>query len=74
MTGSENDPDDKPGANERPMYAHQPWMLGIVLVFACIAIIAGFSDPIWLLLGAPCILVLALYIYVRIATRNRKLE
>jgi hypothetical protein len=72
MTWSSNDPNDRLGENERPMFAHQPWMVGMVLVFAVLAIIAGISDPIWFLLGAPCILVLALYIYVRIATRKGK--
>ena len=58
-------------SNERPMFAHPPWTVGIVLVFAVLAIIAGLSDPIWILLGLPCILVLVLYIYVRIVKRNR---
>jgi hypothetical protein len=47
-------------------------MVGIVLIFAVLAILAGFDDPIWLLLGAPCILVLALFIYVQIARRMGK--
>jgi len=46
-------------------------MVGIVLIFAVLSILAGLSDPIWLLLGLPCILVLALFIYVRIVTRYR---
>jgi hypothetical protein len=74
MTGSSNDPDDRLDAKERPVFAHTPWMVGMVLVLAVLAIIAGFSDPIWLLLGLPCILVLALFLYVRIATRNRKVK
>jgi hypothetical protein len=71
MVESSNDSNDKPDANERPLFPHPPWMVGIVLVCAVWAIIAGLSDPIWLLLGLPCILVLALFIYVRIATRIR---
>jgi len=63
--------DDKPELRDRPLFAHPPWMVGVVLVLAVLAIMAGFSDPIWFLLGLPCILVLALYIYVRLATRNR---
>ena len=61
---------DKPGQEERPLFPHPPWMVGVVLIFAVLAILAGFSDPIWLLLGAPCIIVLVLFIYVRIAKRN----
>jgi hypothetical protein len=70
MTGSSNDADRELDANERPIFAHRPWMVGLVLVFAVLSIIAGFSDPIWLFLGAPCILVLLLYIYVRFRGRN----
>jgi hypothetical protein len=71
MSLNSSDSDDRPDANGRPLFSHQPWMVGMVLVCAVLAIIAGLSDPIWFILGAPCILVLALYIYVRIATRNR---
>jgi membrane-bound ClpP family serine protease len=71
MVENSNNPDDKPDAKERPMFAHPPWTVGIVLCLAVLAIIAGLSDPIWILLGLPCILVLALYIYVRIVKRNR---
>jgi hypothetical protein len=66
------DPDDKPDADERPLFPHQPWMVGIVLIFGVLSILAGLSDPIWLLLGAPFILALLLLIYVRIVTRNKK--
>lgn len=72
MAENSNNPDDRPDANERPLFPHPPWTVGIVLFLAVLAIIAGLSDPIWLLLGLPCILVLALFIYVKIVTRNRK--
>lgn len=66
QTGSrERDPE------ERPVFAHQPWMVGMVLVFGVVAILAGLVNPVWFLIGAPCILVLAIYIYVRIVGRNR---
>jgi hypothetical protein len=71
MTQDSNRSDNKPDANERPLFPHPPWTVGIVLIVAVLAILAGFSDPIWFLLGLPCILVLALFIYVRIAKRNR---
>ena len=58
-------------SNERPLFSHPPWMLGIVLIFAVLSILGGLQDPIWFLLGLPCILVLALFIYVRIVTRYR---
>jgi hypothetical protein len=72
MIENSDPPDDKPAANERPLFPHPPWMLGIVLILAVMAIFAGLTDPIWFLLGLPCILVLALYLYVKIAERFRK--
>jgi hypothetical protein len=72
MNENSNDRDDSSDETERPLFPHPPWTVGIVLVIAVVAIIAGLSDPIWFLLGLPCILVLALFIYVRIATRNRE--
>ena len=56
---------------ERPS-SPSPWTLGIVLVIAVCALLAGISDPIWLLLGAPFILALLLFLYVRIAQRLGK--
>lgn len=70
MTNDMNDREKKP--NERPLFAHPPWMVGIVLVFGILAIMAGLSDPIWFFVGMPCILVLVLYIYVKIVTRFRR--
>ena len=58
-------------SNEHPLFNHPPWMVGIVLIFAVLSILAGLKDPIWFLLGLPCILVLALFIYVRVVTRYR---
>jgi hypothetical protein len=71
MTEDSNKSDNETNANERPLFPHPPWTVGIVLIVAVLAILAGFSDPIWFFLGLPCILVLALFIYVRIATRKR---
>ena len=72
MVDSLNNPEDKSRADEKPLFSHPPWMVGIILIFAVLSILAGLSDPIWLLLGLPCILVLALFIYVRIVTWRRK--
>jgi hypothetical protein len=55
---------------QRPLFPHPPWTVGIVLILAVCAILAGLSDPIWLLVGAPFILVLALFLYVRIIKRK----
>jgi hypothetical protein len=62
----------EPETMERPLFAHPPWTVGVVLVFAVLAIIAGLSDPIWFFVGMPCILVLLLYLYVRIIARIRR--
>jgi hypothetical protein len=45
-------------------------MVGIVLILGGLAVIAGLSDPIWFVLGAPCILVLLLFIYVRFVKKR----
>jgi hypothetical protein len=51
---------------ERPLFQHPQWMLGVVLVFAVVAIIAGLDNPVWLLIGSPCILVLLVWIWVKL--------
>jgi hypothetical protein len=72
MVENLQDPDNRPDLDERPLFPHRPWMVGIVIIFGVLSILAGLSDPIWLLLGAPFILALLLLIYVRIVTRNKK--
>jgi hypothetical protein len=58
--------DAPPGVGERPIFHHPQWMVGVVLIFAVIAIVAGLRNPVWWLIGSPCILVLAVWIYVKI--------
>jgi len=64
------DPDSdstrEPEPDERPMFPHPQWMVGVVLIFAVVAIVAGLRNPVWWLIGSPCILVLVIWIYVRI--------
>jgi hypothetical protein len=67
MTNPE-DCDDRqaaPEPEERPMFLHPDWMVGVVLIFAAAAVFAGLDNPIWLLVGSPFILVFALYTWVR---------
>lgn len=60
------------GTSEPPVFSHPQWLVGIVLILGGMALVAGLSNPVWLLIGAPCILVLALYIFVRLrGTRSR---
>jgi hypothetical protein len=58
------------GSYEPPMFPHQQWMVGVVLIFAVLFIVAGLGDPVWLLIGSPFILTLAVYIWVRLAARG----
>ena len=58
----------EPEPPERPVFQHPQWMLGVVLIFALVAIVAGLRNPVWWLIGSPCILVLAVWVYVRIKT------
>ena len=62
------DPDHRQPAPERgepPLFQHPDWMVGVVLIFAVAAVIAGLDNPIWLLIGSPFILVFAIYTWVR---------
>jgi hypothetical protein len=72
MIGSRRDPCERLRPEERPLFPHPPWMVGIVLMFGLVAVIAGLSDPIWFLLGAPFVLALVLYLYARITVRKRE--
>jgi hypothetical protein len=51
---------------QRPLFMHPQWMVGVVLVFSVVAIVAGFDNPVWWIIGAPCILVLVVYVVVRL--------
>ena len=57
--------EDSDEPNERPLFQHPEWMVGVVLIFAVVAVIAGLDNPVWWLIGSPCILVLAIYTWVR---------
>jgi hypothetical protein len=63
---TEPDRDAQPEPVERPLFPHPQWMVGVVLIFAVVAILAGLRNPVWWLIGSPCILVLVVWIYVRI--------
>jgi len=59
------DSDSGAPAEQRPLFLHPQWSVGVVLVFAVMAIVAGLSNPIWWLVGSPFILTLGVYIFVR---------
>jgi hypothetical protein len=62
------DQDDReaaPEREERPLFLHPDWMVGVVLIFAVVAVFAGFANPLWWLIGSPCILTFVIYAWVR---------
>jgi len=63
--GESNDRQAAPETDERPLFHHPDWMVGVVLIFAVAAVIAGLDNPIWLLIGSPFILTFAIYAWVR---------
>ena len=63
-------PDSTEPGDGPPVFAHPQWMVGVVLIFAVLFLVAGLKNPFWLLMGSPFILTLAVYIYVRLATRK----
>jgi len=60
-----NDPQPARGREEPPLFQHPQWTVGVVLIFALVAIVAGLQNPVWWIIGFPCILVLAVYTWVR---------
>lgn len=54
--------------DERPLFTHPPWMAGIMLILGATSLFVGLTvDPFWLVMGAPAILTLVVYVGVRIA-------
>lgn len=57
---------------ERPLFQHPPWMVGIMLILGVLSLVVGLTvDPFWLVMGSPAILTFFVYIGVRIAIRRR---
>jgi predicted signal transduction protein with EAL and GGDEF domain len=55
-------------SDERPLFRHPPWMVGIMLILGAMSLFVGLTvDPFWLVMGAPAILTLLVYVGVRIA-------
>jgi hypothetical protein len=52
--------------NAKSPFAHPQWMVGVVLIFGVAALWGGFHNPIWWLIGFPCILTLVVYIVSRL--------
>ena len=55
-------------SDERPMFLHPPWMVGIMLILGVLSLVVGLTiDPFWLVMGSPAILTLVVYLGVRVA-------
>ena len=51
-------------------FPHPPWTLGLVLVAGVITLIFGvLVNPIWLGVGAPFLIALVLWLYVKLVVR-----
>ncbi len=51
-------------------FPHPPWTLGLVLVAGVITLIFGvLVNPIWLGVGAPFLIALALWLYIKLVVR-----
>jgi hypothetical protein len=72
MVENPDETDHQQDVNARPPFPHPPWMVGVILALAVLIIFVGLADPIWLLIGSPCLLALGIYIYVKIETWRRK--
>ena len=59
-------------SDERPLFQHPPWMVGIMLILGVLSLVVGLTiDPFWLVMGTPAILTLFVYIGVRVALHLR---
>ena len=58
--------------DERPLFQHPPWMVGVMLILGALSLFIGLTvDPFWLVIGSPAILTLFVYIGVRIVLSFR---
>jgi len=76
VTSSGDDGDQGPEFEapwDRSLYPHPEWTVGLILVAAGITLLFGvLVDPIWLLGGRPCRMVLVLRIWVRFVALPRR--
>ena len=55
-------------------FQHPQWMVGVVLIFGVAALLGGFYNPTWWLIGLPCILTLFVYSFVRFKKSGQSRE
>jgi hypothetical protein len=57
---------------EPPLFLHPQWTVGVVLILAVVTLFLGIvGHPVWLLIGSPFILTLAVWLWVRVIGRRR---
>ena len=58
--------EEGPQPLEEPrVFQHPTWMVGVVLIFAMVSIVAGLENPVWWIVGSPFILALVVFLWVR---------
>ena len=59
---------------QRPVFQHPPWMVGIMLILGVVSLLVGLTvDPFWLVMGSPAILTLLVFVGVRVALLRRSI-
>lgn len=59
--------------SERPHFPHPEWTVGVVLIMAVVLLALGIlGHPVWLLIGSPFILTLAVWVAVKIVEARRR--
>lgn len=57
----------------RPAFPHPEWTVGVVLVIAVVMLLLGvLGNPVWLLIGSPFIITLAVWVTVKVVERRRR--
>ena len=60
--------------DERPMFQHPSWMVGIMLILGAVSLLVGLTlDPFWLVMGSPAILTLLVFVGVRVVLLRRSI-
>ncbi len=69
-SGMNGDEGSEATAIDGDAFPHPPWTVGLVLVAGVITLVFGILvNPIWLLVGSPFVIALALWLYVRLIVR-----
>ncbi len=68
--GADDGYEEREGDTTSSPFPHPPWTIGLVLVGGVITLMFGvLVNPIWLGVGAPFLIALALWLYVKLVIR-----